>query len=163
VENKQSEQQPRQKSKFKKYFVGLHNSTHVPTWVGADIAASAFDHCAHNFDFFRDFAIYNFANKFHVPERDGRLLSAGNLPDRIQSAIDQIRRSLGHPSAKDLRDRLNIPRTSRSENSPLEFKWLFDYYKKHQTLQYDGHTVVDVKELLTPLNTSDANSFSRYF
>lgn len=100
-----------------------------------------------------DFVKFNFSKINDVFDGvDAVALTPFNLPKKVKLKLHKLCIQQSWVNDDDVFSYLNIPRSTKINHSPLNYKYVFDYVSTHQTFLYDNKLCVDEKILLTPVD-----------
>lgn len=116
-----------------------------------------------NAKYFEDFVNFNFFNGQKI-KKSSKFISAGNLPKREREKVAELyAKLLKKYSITKIYAKLNLPQSPTNKSSPLETKWVFEYFKKFKSWDYKSKNNISRREILTPLTTQEAEMYAELF
>lgn len=142
----------------------LQIKTTVKTVALAAVVGHAEKHVSNNFDFYTDFAKFNFLKNSPSKKLEKQLhVNFGNLPKEAEKTISAAKEKLKEKKISRIFRILGIVETETNKFSPLEAKWVFEYFKKYRTWEYHRYNKISIKELLSPLSTQELAEYLAIF
>ena len=142
----------------------LQIETTVKTAALAAVVGHAEKHVSNNFDFYTDFAKFNFLKNSSSQKLEKQLyVNFSNLPREAEKTVYAAKRKLKDKKTSKIFRILGTVETETNKWCPLEAKWAFEYFKKHHTWEYHSHNKVSIDELLRPLNSQELAEYLAIF
>lgn len=114
-----------------------------------------------NHKHYNDAFSFNFCNGF--PEKTYKKLFFYDLPEDIKKLVAKAYTQLMDKTNAELYAGLGLASSVGNSNSPLETKYVYNYFKKYGTLDYKQENKVSVNELMTPLSKGEQLEYSKMF
>jgi hypothetical protein len=143
-----------------KSFLLLTDTRVVKTAVCAVLISKILEEFNFNKEYYKDVLEFNFKNCKQI--FDQNRLDAFYLPSSIQKKINKLYDSI-KKSEKEIYLNLNLDQSIKNTYSPLETKYVFEYFKKYNTFDYDKNNKITITELLNPLNCLDKKEYNLMF
>ena len=129
-------------------------------WTGLfkEIAKDYGDNHKH----YHDAAAFNFCNGFEK-HKEYKNLIFYDLPPAVRKFITDVYLQLQKKNTAELYSLLGLKSNVGNNNSPLETKYVYAYFKKYNTLRYKKENKVSLEELLKPLTGTEQYEYNNMF
>jgi len=132
-------------------------STCYKDTLSLQLAAAGMAAFVANRQWVADIATFNWAGG--VPPAQIKFLNVGMFPAQLSAQLELASISRGWRTNKTICENLNIP--LKFGNAPLEYKYMYEHYKKFNTLEM-RESLKD-SEFLNPLEDKELESFIAFF
>jgi hypothetical protein len=113
-----------------------------------------------NHKHYTDAAKFNFFNGIKSTNNQTNLV-AYDLPSEVKKMLIDIYVNSSWTSMGEAYKALGLNEKEGNRNSPLESKYVYEYYKKYKTLEYSRSNKISKADLLKPLAKADLANYNK--